>query len=249
MITAKSPVIQIKDPLCLTVYDAREVDIVRDEDDQIIKITLPVIGAIKLRDRICIGPNKHPYRINEISERMGHDSPVYDLKIATRTKASLFLLPMLPGPKKVYFYDSLLLNCFIGTEEQSNCIALLYRFSGAREFLELESALKGLTIFKSSIDVSPRTVMYVFEVPNKHRDDYKLFLLGKYSKISERYKNRILEFHIMSKTGVIGEILYKSEIRRKEIEERIGEELLDDDELYSIPEDKFEVYKKEIYDL
>lgn len=249
MIAHKPAHIAIKDPLTITVSNTLNVSCVKDEDNKVISLDIPNLATISVGDRISIGKTSAPYRVNTIVERQGHGLPIYDLRIAVRTKSSLFLLPMFPGPKHAYFYDKFFLNCFMGTDKEDDVLALLYRFSGIKSFIELEDALKKLTIFKRSEDPTEKTVLYVFEVPHKYKKDYQRFLKGKYSEFSERYKNRILEFHNMSKDSVIGHILYKDDARRLELEEIVGEPLPKDAELHSIPNPKYENYDPKIYSL
>ena len=109
--------------------------------------------------------------------------------------------------------------------------------------------MKDLVVFKKASDPTTKTVLYVFEVPHKHKEDYAHFINGEYSKFSQRYKDRILEFHLMGKDSVIGHILYKNKKRKIELEELMGVKLMKHEELHSIPDPTFEVYNPEIYNL
>tara|TARA_R110002051_G_scaffold119638_1_gene192987 strand:- start:739 stop:1506 length:768 start_codon:yes stop_codon:yes gene_type:complete len=249
-------VISIKDPLTISVSNTEEVTCVRGIDGKIVELHVPEVATIAIGNKLTLGRTKDPYRVNSIVEREGMGTPIYDLRIATRTKASLFIIPMFPGLKRNYFYDNLLLNCFIGTPEQDDVIALLYRFSGAKSFMEMEGSLKKLKTFESMEDPSNKTVLYVFNVPDKYKDDYDHFIAGRYSKFSDSYKRRILEFHGVERGSVIGQILNKAKARKKVLEDRIYDEmdkqkggLPDDAELYSVPNLFSEVYSPEIYSI
>ena len=76
-----------------------------------------IIKSVTLADSALTLPVGHtqmyrkmPYKINFIEKVSNHSCL---LKIANRTKASLFIMPMLGGNKDLYFYDSLFLNAFI----------------------------------------------------------------------------------------------------------------------------------------
>jgi hypothetical protein len=246
-------VISIKDPLTVSVSNCLEITAVENEDGQIVELDVPDFARIILGNKISLGTPKESFKINKIVKRKAPGLPVYDLKMASRTKASLFIMPMMPGPKEAYFYDKFFLNCFVGTEKETNVIALLYRYSGIAMFVEFEKALQGFKNFKSVSDPSNQTVLFVFEVPKKYFRDFEKFMNGQYSKISDSYKKRILEFHKVSATSVIGQILYKDPKRREELNAKIvdpskpTEGIAKDAELYSIPDLETETFKPEIY--
>jgi hypothetical protein len=242
-------VISIKDPLTLSVQNTKDIVAHKNEDGVITELEIPEIGSITIGRRIKLGTPKQVYKVNSIVVRPGPGILTYDLRVAARTKASWFLLPMFPGTRQAYFYDNLFMNCFVGTPEKSEVVSLLYRFSANRKFVDFEGAIKKLSNFISMED-SECTVLYVFDIPKKHRKDYNLFLEGKYSLISESYKERILDFHKGTHLGYeLEAILYKHESRREQVENRIGQNLLDSEEVYSIPNLFSEIYDPEIYNL
>lgn len=79
--------------------------------------------------------------------------------------------------------------------------------------------------------------MYVFEIPLGQEDNYQLFIIGKYSLISQDYKDylvsRIERPDIQNHT--LYKILYKTPDGRRQIEERIGVELPPGAEVASVP--------------
>tara|TARA_R100001510_G_scaffold15057_1_gene12362 strand:+ start:1019 stop:1756 length:738 start_codon:yes stop_codon:yes gene_type:complete len=187
---------------------------------------------------------KMPFKVNIIDKT----SPTKcELKIASRTKSSVFIMPMLSGSKDLYFYNTLFLNCFIATEDYPNSIILLYRFSGSALFLKFEQALKKFTTFKDMIDPSPHHVMFVFDIPSKYKDDYNKFILGKYSHFSPELKDAIFKFHKTDMHSSLGQILYKSEKRRLRLSQNLGMEIPTDMELFDIPDPEDEIYNPKIY--
>jgi len=243
--------IEVKNPLTVKAVGYIDVELEKNENDEIVSITLPEMPTIKIGQKIHIGKLKHPYKINSIKPVGPNNNKTYEMSIAKRTKASLFILPMLPGNRVTYLFDKSLINCFIGTDTHSDVIALLYRFSGDMKFVQFEDSLKKMENFKLSLDTSNRTVLYIFDVPHKHWGNFYNFLEGKYSKFDENYKKRILRFHNTGKDGTLGKILYKSKSRKKQLEKVLDLNILidDDAELYSIPDLSEEIYDPDVYDV
>jgi hypothetical protein len=243
--------IQIKDSLTVKAVGYIDAEVEFDDNENIISVKLPEIPEIALGKTLTIGRSKFPYKINMITSTGPENNTSYEMTMARRTKASLFILPMLSGNRKNYFYDALLLNCFVGTEDYENVIALLYRFSGKKEFVDFEHYLKSLDNFIECVDTSNKTTLYIFNVPVKHQKEFDLFLAGKYSKFDSKYKLKILRFHGFTKDSTLGKILYKAASRRKQLETALGPEVIIEKsaELYSIPNMTQEVYDPTVYDI
>lgn len=243
--------IEVKNALTVKAVGYIGVKVVKDENDNITSITIPDMPEFSLGKKLHIGKDRHPYRINMIKEVGTSNNRSYEMSIAKRTKASLFVLPMLPGQRATYFFDRNMINCFIGTDKHENVIALLYRFSGDIEFVRFEDMLKNLDYFIESIDPTNRTVLYVFSVPEEHEHNYQMFLEGKYSHFDPDYKTRILRFHNSGKDSTLGQILYRTKNRKKQLERalELNFELDEEAELYSILNIEEETYDPKTYDI
>ena len=196
---------------------------------------------------LTIEVKKIKYKINIIEEVNVGKTTYYKMSMAKRTKASTFVMPMLSGNKDLYFWNRLFINCFIATEEDENCIALLYRWSSDPLFIKFEKALSKFSIFRRRYDPSPNYVMFVFNIPKKHLRNYKRFLKGEYSKLSSKYKKDLLDFHNASAIDELGQILYRDPKRHKALEYKLDIEIPEDSELLSIIDIKNETYNSEIY--
>ena len=194
---------------------------------------------------LTIEIKKQKYKINIIEEKYIGNILVYEISIAKRTKAFTYLLPML-GPGKEFFILDKLVNVFIATENNVDCIALLYRFSGDPLFLQLEKAFKEFSYFREIEDTDPYHVLFIFNVPDKYRTIYNKFIKGQYSKFNKLYKFHILEFFHMSKHSQTCQILFRSVERKKFLEKLLDVTLPDKAELLSII-DKRDTYSSEIY--
>ena len=91
--------------------------------------------------------------------------------------------------------------------------------------------------------------MFVFDIPKGFEREYRAFILGKYSKFSRDYKLDILDFHNLDIENEIGQILFKSDKRRKLLEERLDAEIPEKSELLSIIQVEDETFNPEIYKL
>jgi|8_EtaG_2_1085327.scaffolds.fasta_scaffold00670_7 hypothetical protein len=194
---------------------------------------------------LTIEVRKQKYKINIIEEKLIGGILVYEVSVAKRTKSFYYLLPMI-GPHKELFMLDKLVNVFIGTEKNSDCIALLYRWSSDPLFLQLEKAFKKFSYFREVEDIDPYHVLFVFNVPDKYRKEYNKFIKGKYSKLVKMYKLHILEFFNLDKDSQICQVLFKSAKRKKLLEEILGAHLPDESELLSIVDSK-EIYDSKIY--
>jgi hypothetical protein len=100
-------------------------------------------------------------------------------------------------------------------------------------------------------------IMMVFRIPDKYINDYINFLDGKYSKFSDDYK-KLFPQHTYNERAqpiesTIWRVIHKSESLKKELERfftinpggKNPTVFGPDDELWGIPEPKFEVYRYE----
>lgn len=193
---------------------------------------------------------KSPYRINLI--RPGHGAlrnniVCYDLSVDRLTDSSIFVLPFMGMNRKLMLWDSLFVNAFMATQEEPECIALLYRFSGEPIFTKFESALCSFRNFKRRIDPDPYHVLFVFDIPEEAKPSYISFKEGRYSQIDDDWKLRILEFHGFDFDGHTGKILFRDPRLRQEIEERLDVELPTFAELHSKPNLQSETFSPEFY--
>ena len=187
---------------------------------------------------------KFKYKINTIEKVVKNNIVYYDLSTAARTKSSTFILPMLGGERKLFFWNKLFMNAFVGIEDKKDCIVLLYKFSMDSLFLKFEKALQKFRSFSEKIDIDPYHVIFIFNIPKEHKRNYNKLKKGKYSEMTDEYKFHILEFHDFDMSNQVAHVLWKSEKRREAMETKLDAEIDIDSELLT-PID----FNKEIYDL
>jgi hypothetical protein len=173
----------------------------------------------------------------------------YDLSTAKRTKSSTFIVPMLGGERRLFFWNKLFMNAFVGIEDKKDCIVLLYKFSIDPLFLKFEKALQKFKSFSEKIDVDPHHVLFIFNIPDEHIKNYNKLKKGKYSELSENYKFQILEFHNLDVKDQVAQVLWKSDKRRKAMEKKLDAEIDSNSELLTAIDFDTEIYDIETYEI
>ena len=203
---------------------------------------------IKIGGTIRARP-KSPYRINMITPCSGERGNIvcYDLSVDRLTDSSIFVLPFMGMNRKLMMWDTLFVNAFIGTPDDDECIAILYRYSGEPIFTKFESALCSFRNFKIRIDPDPYHVLFVFDVPEEAKSSYTAFVDGRFSEIEDDWKLRILEFHGFDFDGHTGKILFKDPGLKARIEKQLDVTLPADAELHSKPSTHLEVFDPGFY--
>tara|TARA_R110002020_G_scaffold40790_1_gene120400 strand:+ start:376 stop:1119 length:744 start_codon:yes stop_codon:yes gene_type:complete len=215
------------------------------ENDKITSLAMPDNYFITIGDTLKI--KNEPYKVNIIDKVIEGKTIIYHLKTAERTKSSIFILPMLSGNRNLFLYDANLINAFIGYETIEDHIVLLYRWSQDPLFAKFDLALKKFTTFVRSFDADPQHVVYIFSIPEAHEMNFKYFKEGKYSKLEDKFKLKILEFHNMGVDSSLSKILFRSEERKQELEEKLNAEIPENSELLSIINLKDEILDLNYY--
>tara|TARA_R110002050_G_scaffold57294_1_gene128630 strand:+ start:1091 stop:1834 length:744 start_codon:yes stop_codon:yes gene_type:complete len=187
------------------------------------------------------------YKANIIEEKWYKNILTYEVSCAKRNKSSIFVMPMLSGNRNLFFWNQLFLNCFIATEDNKECIVLLFRFSSDPLFIKFEKALTEFRTFIKKEDPHPGFVYFVFNIPKNYYKDYQKFINGKYSELSKLYKINLLEFHNFDVDSLVGKVIFQSLERKKELEKKLGCELDENSELLSIIDIENETFNPEIY--
>jgi len=188
------------------------------------------------------------YKINIIKKQIKKRVLYYDLKTAEKTKSSIFITPMLGGEKTLWFYNQLLINVFMGISgEIEDKIVLLYQKGRGPLFKKFIEAVKQFRMFFELRDLDKDHILVIFNIPKPYIQEYFKFKNGEYSKLNKNYKLKILEYHNLNTDSMIGQILFKTKGRKKQLEHSIGMELSPDAELYSIPNLDIELFNKKYY--
>ena len=215
------------------------------KDNKIVSLAMPDNSFITAGDTVKIKGD--PNKVNIITKVEENNAIVYHIKTAERTKSSIFILPMLSGNRYLFLYNANLINAFIGYDKVKDHIVLLYKWSMDTIFAKFDLALKKFPTYVRSFDADPQHIVYIFSIPEAHEMNFKYFKEGKYSKLEDKFKLKILDFHNMSVDSALSKILFKSEDRKKELEKKLNAEIPENSELLSIINLKDEILDLNYY--
>jgi hypothetical protein len=203
-----------------------------------------------------VGHGKLPFKVNYIEI---NPSALFrfSLLCTKLTKTSKYLMPLLFQPgvfesRTSMLWETNFINCYTGIREEGYMkhLYLVYRFSGDTRYTTFESKLLKHSLFNRRIDLDKYHVMYVFDISQDDLFEYHCFITGRYSKMTEVFKQKILKFSInpavtpassVPNHPIYG-VLYKTPIRKKYIEEYVDSYVPEDLDLDSIPSEDEETY-------
>jgi len=166
--------------------------------------------------------------------------------IQYKKKSKNFILPMLGFP--ISQFEPHIIDCNIIVEgfpkivvifdnvDEEPLKMLIYKLQSDYLFLDCE------------YDDDDREVVLFFDVPKEFKSDFELFLTGSYSKMSDVYKNRLVQYFGKSTCEDWGlvtmwDTIYPKEHKKKQIAEKYGVDLDKISELISSPDIEHEIYK------
>lgn len=180
---------------------------------------------VNVKDKFGVYIN---YTLNEVSYI---SRGVYDCVEEPINKSTIFILPLL-GNNHVYFdYSYSLYNAQVS--EDYKFIYLKYKFTKSNTYLDLEQKLQTHPLYQDFFDIDSEYVVFKFKLPEKALIDIKCIIEGKYSKINESSKTRILAFHGMTENSKLGYILSKNKNYKKKLEHTLKVKIPSDIDLMS----------------
>jgi hypothetical protein len=198
--------------------------------------------SVILGEAINVEKNKniHKYSVRGI---IRESNTSYKIISTIRNKSSIFILPLIANNKKkpFFFYDSYFYNSYLRMSEydtynDGGYIFLKYRFFDSDHFYAMERDIMALPQYIKTVQPDKDFTIYIFKIPEQFKKDVKLFMLGRYSRVSTTAKARIILFHEVRTTDKIGQILYKDKELRKRIEEDLGCDVPEEIDLLTKPQ-------------
>ena len=159
--------------------------------------------------------------IYSITKITAVEKSTYLLETVERSNSSFFVPPLVVPSRDWIEWSRLFSNAyFVYFKNPINkyCIGLMFRFIPTSAFHILEDKLTNLESFYKHYPWDYNHELFTFVISKDQSNDLELLLESKYSKISEQYKQKILEFHGYSKTGDLAKVLYKHPDRRRQLE-------------------------------
>lgn len=197
---------------------------------------LDIDGFILEKNKIITVKNQQ-YNIQSITYHSGYNEKGelmeygegYYLFTQVLTKSFKYVMPVL-GLNKFNHWrcNQEFCNCFVGIEGNEvygDTIYLLYRFNGNKEFIDFERKLMDHPLYRGNINVDKYHILYKFDISEKYKPDVDKILQGKYSYVSEEYKERIRYFHngdSEENMDIIEGVITRSNVRRVKLEENLA---------------------------
>jgi len=185
---------------------------------------------------------------NVVEKKYGHKHNDYGLSY---TNSSFFALPMLNiSLVKLgkYFF-----NCFVKDNDYETLLErpLFLSFKYEYKTLEEENYCKNvhkellekeefITFYYAGNILDSKTIIYLFNVNDEFKDDYNMFLQGKYSKFRTEFKEKFSKYFVNSNTGrrektITGRVVNKDPELKEYWENKIGIKLNEESEVWSKP--------------
>lgn len=162
------------------------------------------------------------------------------------TKSLIFLLHFLGRHQN--YYGKSLYNLFINIDKYKQLVLVFSKpLMNDKNYQEIFSELELSKDFANRDDTE-NYIIYKFYVPEEYEKDFDMFVEGKYSKISQESKKKIISGAISNReVNKLEEILYPKATHRIALGIRLGGEIPEDAEVFSIPDMKKELFNPENY--
>lgn len=223
--------------VCTRYYASSDVEEIRDSENRLVGLKESDMVILK---GTVLGTDNSAFKVNFIIHR---GTNIYDLYAMESTDSSIFVVPAIADTRERVLWNIYFMNAFL-YEENSDVpmIRLLFRKGMTDRYQEMDNYLRSSPSFVVAEEPDDYTVMYSYGVPSEFKNDFMLFLDGKYSKMSDVFKAKITKFHALRKSHEIYGILYKTDARRRRVEEKIGQKLPQEAELYHCLKNSRETY-------
>lgn len=138
-------------------------------------------------------------------------------------QSTKFILPIISTDtmRSNFFDNKFFIGCYIGDLNQAKYqdkILLAYKFDMSINFVSFERKLMKNPYILHNADYDydkHNIVVYVFNVPKEHLEDYYSIIEGRYSEVSNMLKLKILKFWGEKDTSLLHSILFKTEQIKK----------------------------------
>jgi hypothetical protein len=243
-LTPKSLLIDLRGPNKKKYLDRFHIESVNFNDDNSIKLGDKIPVTFKTKSHIYDTYFKANYIYKDSNNRLR-------INEFENTLSTTYILPLLSIQKKNLLMDLNFINCYISHHNYDHStgdyIYLIYRYTPTNYYSEFCSILKNQKNFISfSKEKDKRFDCFIFETKECFVNDINLILEGKYSLISNKAKQIILNFHNQQNSdSPLYQILFKGRLRRNELQESLGCSIPDDIDFEEKPNINKETWKYE----
>lgn len=169
------------------------------------------------------------YHIRDIKEDI--ENMQYTFIEETKNITTKFIVPLILDNIEEELF---LVNAYLSTTDY--ILVLKYKFFNLPEFNKIEDKL---IEFPLTLSIIPEhntctNIIVLVKIPNELKGTIELIKQGKYSKISNSYKNKILDYYGVGINSDIYDVLYKTDNYRKSLSKILDYDINKDSELYDI---------------
>jgi hypothetical protein len=152
----------------------------------------------------------------------------------SKNKSYSYILPMV-GDEALETLD-FVINTYLKDVNRPSDDRRLYlkciNNTDSEAYNRFEEEISWSPYYVGKYDIDESLTMVIMNIPDIHHLDFDLILLGKYSLISELYKEMVISFHELVEHSFIAGALYRKEFAYKIVEARINKGLKKDDWTY-----------------
>lgn len=204
--------------------------------------------TIAPNDNVKVGTSS--FRVQRIVRNTAKEKSGYHLLIHEKmTTTANFIVPFLGGTQWDIRFKRGFVNAFLGVEgcaDYGQFMYLLYRPAQDDGFEKWNEMIKEHLMYADQSNPDAEHVLIQFRIPVAAREAVSLIMAGRYSKLSNRDKVTILNWHGINKTNIIGQILYQAQELRDKRELELECTLPDNVELKSMFNQEEETYTKNL---
>lgn len=157
-------------------------------------------------------------------------------------KSYSYLIPLLNTKCNIdsaYFILIKNVYCSINKEVEKPIIVIVYEKLDNDMYNEYLTSLYENELTENVIE-NDDEIIFIFNFPEEFREEYYLYINGKFSMFSQKAKDVIIDFignyHKSSSVWKIKKVLYKEQQLREYLEKKLDLKIDEDMELSSIPD-------------
>jgi len=219
---------------------------IEEETNRILSVSVGDF-AIKIGDYFQHEREEIPssYYVEEIMRggSKSHFKRAYTIRSYKRNKGTNYILPCLGNDYLFFDTNDYLINSYLNIDFTR--LYLLYRFSKTEYYSKIESRLVNHPRFVTTDSSIPGFDIFIFNIPEEHQEDAKLFMKGKYSKLSDNLKFDIKSFYKLTNNSFIWKVLTKDPKLIAQMETKFGlTKIFHSIDLDEIPDPNEEIWER-----
>lgn len=218
-----------------TVYTGQKISVILINNKPYLSLDSLNNVYVKINEEVQV------YKIVEILN-IDNKKSVFQLNTAIRSKSSYFITPLVIDSKETMRWNQYFINSYLLNIDTIPELGIVYRFFNTEDYKKFELQIRKLPNFLRSLEPDYQYSMFIFKFPEEHYDDLQKFFDGRYSVLSVTAKKKILSFNNCNEDSILGQILYKSPVRKKQFELDFGVKIHSELELYDKPKLSEEVF-------